>query len=338
MNKGEFKDLLDNLETPKENNGERYLLIDGLNLFFRNFTMINSVNSKGFHIGGLGGFFRSLGFLINNLQPTQVYVVFDGLGSTIERKNIIPEYKSQRNQDRLTNWDVFDDLEEEDLSKVDQISKVISYLQNLPVKTVSIDRSEADDIIAHLSKVLPTNPEDKIVIVSADHDFLQLINEQVVVWLARKKELYDKNSVLDHYGVLPQNFLIYKTLMGDQSDNITGIKGLGKKSLLKRFPQLWDIPTSLDGIFKICEENLKEHISYARILEKSATLEKSYRIMDLNNPMVSDSGKEYLKEVIKNPPPKFKPDNFIEMWQHDELGKMIRNVDTWVKDTFKPFI
>ena len=146
--------LLDNIqehgdETPQS---ERYLLIDGLNLFFRNFSAINAVNSNGVHIGGLGGFFRSLGALIRTIQPTQVYVVFDGAGSSNNRKNIIPEYKSARNITRVTKHELFDSLEEEDDSKVDQIVRIIQYLKTLPVKTISLPRVEADDIISYLAQ------------------------------------------------------------------------------------------------------------------------------------------------------------------------------------------
>ena len=87
--------LLDGIteEGKTKPSGNRVLLIDGLNLFFRNFAMLNMVNPDGVHIGGLGGFFRSLGALIRQMQPTEVYVVFDGAGSANNRKNIIPEYK-----------------------------------------------------------------------------------------------------------------------------------------------------------------------------------------------------------------------------------------------------
>ena len=84
MDKKDLLKLLDNVqESGKETvEGERVLMIDGLNLFFRNFAMLNMVNPDGVHIGGLGGFFRSLGALIRQIQPTQVYVVFDGAGSS----------------------------------------------------------------------------------------------------------------------------------------------------------------------------------------------------------------------------------------------------------------
>ena len=96
MKQKELFKLLDNIteEGKTIQTGERVLLIDGLNLFFRNFAMLNMVNPNGVHIGGLGGFFRSLGALIRQINPTQVYVVFDGAGSANNRKNLIPEYKS----------------------------------------------------------------------------------------------------------------------------------------------------------------------------------------------------------------------------------------------------
>ena len=122
------------------------------------------VNPLGIHIGGLGGFFRSLGAMIRQVNPTQVYVVFDGAGSANNRKNIMPEYKSGRDLQRITNWDAFDDKDDEDDAKVDQMVRIIQYLKTLPVKTVSIDKVEADDIIAYLSKTIPQHPKDKVIL------------------------------------------------------------------------------------------------------------------------------------------------------------------------------
>ena len=157
---------------------DRVILIDGLNLFLRNFAMINFVNSSGSHIGGLGGFLRSLGALINQIQPTSAYMIFDGIGSSTNRKNLLPEYKSGRNITRITNWDVFENLGDENDAKVDQIRRLIHYLDCLPVKTISIDKAEADDIIAYYSDVLPKKYGSKVYIVSSDKDFLQLIKKK----------------------------------------------------------------------------------------------------------------------------------------------------------------
>ena len=191
--------------------------------------MMNFVNEQGVHIGGLGGFIRSLNSLINQIKPTSVYVVFDGTGSSVNRKNLLPEYKSGRNLVRITNWDSFDSLEDEHDSKIDQIVRLIHYLKCLPVKTLSLDKVEADDIIAYLSDILPKTHNSQVFIVSNDKDFVQLVDEKVILFRPGDKEYYTKNLVKEKFGVLAENFILYKTLLGDQSDKVAGVKGLGEK-------------------------------------------------------------------------------------------------------------
>jgi 5'-3' exonuclease len=108
MKQKELFKLLDGIQEEGEEivQSDRFLLIDGLNLFFRNFAMMNMINPDGVHIGGLGGFFRSLGAMIRKIDPTEVYVVFDGAGSSNNSNNLLPEYKSGRNLQRITNWEV----------------------------------------------------------------------------------------------------------------------------------------------------------------------------------------------------------------------------------------
>lgn len=338
--KKDLLNLLNNIQEKGEElpQSERYLLIDGLNLFFRNFSAINAVNSNGVHVGGLGGFFRSLGALIRTIQPTQVYVVFDGPGSSNNRKNIIPEYKSARNVTRVTKHELFDNLEEEDDSKVDQIVRIIQYLTTLPVKTICLSRVEADDVIAYLSSTLPTKPEDRAFIVSSDKDYLQLVTEKVIVYRPIEKEYYTTDTVKDKFGVNPSNFLLYKLLMGDNSDGITGIKGLGPKGLFKRFPELKTQDVSFDDLLDIAESKLKEHVVYARILHDVEGLENKYKVMDLSNPMMSDKDKEYVDDFVQNYQLEFHPEEFVQMCEEDQLGNLIRNTDFWVRDIFKELL
>ena len=338
--KKDLLNLLDNIQEHGEETptSERYLLIDGLNLFFRNFSAINTVNSNGIHIGGLGGFFRSLGALIRTIQPTQVYVVFDGPGSSNNRKNIIPEYKSNRNVSRITKHELFDTLEEEDDSKVDQIMRIIQYLQTLPVKTVSLPRVEADDIIAYLSDTLPTKPEDRAFIVSSDKDYLQLVSEQVIVYRPIEREYYTTDTVKEKFNVTPHNFLLYKLLMGDNSDGVTGIKGLGAKGLFKRFPEIATEDLSFDDLVNIAEVKLKEHVIYARVLHDIPLLEDKYRVMDLSNPMMSDKDKIFIDKFVKETKLEFHPSAFVKMCEEDQLGNLIRNTEFWVQDIFKELL
>ena len=337
MKQKDLLKLLDNMEEQGEETveGERILMIDGLNLFFRNFAMMNMVNPEGIHVGGLGGFFRSLGAEIRRVDPTQVYVIFDGAGSSNNRKNLLPEYKSGRNLQRITNWEAFDNLEDEHDAKVDQIVRIIQYLKTLPVKTIGIPKVEADDIIAYLSDVIPQKKEDKVFIVSSDKDFLQLINENVIVYRPMEKEYYTVDTVIEKFKMSPNNFILYKTLMGDNSDKVVGIKGLGPKKLYKLFPELSERDMTLDDIYKICEEKFKENVIYARILQNFSSIETNFKIMDLSKPMIDKNDEKYLDSVVKSKDILYLPDQFISMYNQDQLGGIIRNLDFWVKDCFE---
>jgi|TARA_R100001224_G_C4018360_1_gene148480 DNA polymerase-1 len=337
MKQKELLQLLNNLDEQGEETveGQRILMIDGLNLFFRNFAMMNMVNPDGVHIGGLGGFFRSLGAEIRRVNPTQVYVVFDGAGSANARKNLLPEYKSGRDLQRITNWEAFDNLEEEHDSKVDQMVRIIQYLKTLPVKTVSLPKVEADDIIAYMSSIIPNKPEDKVFIVSSDKDFLQLVNENVIVYRPMEKEFYTEQAIRDKYHMDPKNFIIHKTLLGDNSDKVKGVKGLGEKGLLKKFPELKEKVLTLDDIYKICEQKYKDHVVYARVIQGIDELEKNYKIMDLSNPMLDENDKKYLTQVVNTNNYNYIPEQFVAFYNEDKLGGMIRNVEFWVKDIFE---
>mgnify|MGYP002883995860 CR=1 FL=1 len=324
-------------EEPQLKRHDRVLILDGLNLFFRNFAMMNMVNPDGIHIGGLGGFFRSLGAMIRQTNPTSVYVVFDGAGSTASRKNLLPEYKQDRDIRRITNWDAFDSLDEEHDSKVDQIVRIIQYLKLLPVKTTLIDKVEADDIIAVLSNKLVEKYNSTCFIVSSDKDFVQLVTDKVILYRPMEKEYYTPKVVKKKFGVLTENFILYKTLLGDNSDKIVGVKGLGEKGIFKKFPELIDKKLTLDDIFDISARKFKEHIVYSRIVQDENRLRNTFKIMDLSNPMVSQKEKEYINTLIIEDIPDFNPEMFIQFYNEDKLGGMIRNLDIWLKEIFEQF-
>lgn len=337
MNKKELLKLFEEMEKedPVSDRHDRVLLIDGLNLFFRNFTTIKYVNEAGAHVGGLGGFIRSLNFLIKQVQPTSVYVVFDGVGSSTNRKNLLPEYKSGRNLTRITNWDMFESLEDENDSKVDQLVRLIHYLKCLPVKTVSIDKAEADDIIAYLSKKLPEKNNSQVFIVSNDRDFMQLVNKDVILFRPADKEFYDKNTVKQKFGILVENFILYKTLLGDNSDKVEGVKGLGEKGLKKKFPELAEKPMTFDELIDMCAEKHKENITYSRVVFDTEKLKRNYKIMDLSNPIISHNDELFLDEFIDEKIPKLNLRAFMNLYNEDGLGKTILRTEEVINDIYK---
>jgi 5'-3' exonuclease len=338
MKKNELLNLLNQMDKQEDDSSgphDRVLLIDGLNLFFRNFAMMNFVNEQGVHIGGLGGFIRSLNSLINQIKPTSVYVVFDGIGSSVNRKNLLPEYKSGRNLVRITNWDAFDSLEDEHDSKIDQVVRLVHYLKCLPVKTLSFDKVEADDIIAYLSNILPNKHNSQVFIVSNDKDFVQLVDEKVILFRPGDKEYYTKKLVKEKFGVLAENFILYKTLLGDQSDKVAGVKGLGEKGLLKKFPELAERVLTLQDIMEISVQKHKEHVVYSRVVFDMERLENNYRIMDLGNPLMDDIEKEYIEDVVEESTPTLNTQAFLLLYNEDGIGHMIKNPEFTINDTYK---
>jgi len=333
----EYLDILNNINEEdqeiKLKPHDRVLIIDGLNLFFRNFATINLTNNNGAHIGGLGGFLRSMGTLINKVQPTSIYVIFDGKGSTVNRKNINPDYKANRNINRITNWDSFDSLEDEHESKLDQLLRLVQYLKLLPVKILSFDKAEADDIISVLCNQLSYD-KNKLFIVSSDKDFLQLVDDHIVVYRPTEKKFYTYEDVESSFNIKPENFLLYKCLLGDNSDNVKGIKGLGKKTLAKRLPELANEEIHLGKLHSICEEKLTTNISYARILDDFNTIEKNYKIMNLKDPMVTEQQIQGVKEIIAHKELNYYPDEFESLHNVDKLGNLIRNPQHWFNQYF----
>jgi len=332
-------ELLNNMDevndTPSSKH-DRVLLIDGLNLFFRNFAMLNIVNENGVHVGGLGGFLRSLGTLINVIEPTSMYIVFDGENSSMNRKNILSEYKAGRHISRITNWEIFNDVEDEHDAKLDQIVRLIDYLKCLPVHVTALDKVEADDIIAHLATTITQDNDDsRAFIVSSDKDFIQLVSDQITVYRPIEKDFYTRDTIVEKFGVLPENFILYKVLMGDASDKIPGIKGLGVKKLMKFFPELNERILTLDDLIEISTRKYKEHVIYSRVVFEEKNLRKNYKIMDLHNPMMDDLEKKYIEDQIEKQPPVLNVVPFLKFYQEDGLRHLIKNVEFWINNQFR---
>jgi len=323
-----MKDILSLLDKVKEGGQreEKVLLIDGLNLFFRNFSAINTLNPEGAHIGGLGGFLNSLGRLIKNHKPTETYVFFDGAESTNRKKRVLPLYKKGRGTHRITNKFIFHSADEEHEAKLDQLRRLIEYLKFLPVKTVIINGIEADDAISYVARKL----EKKSLIVSSDKDFLQIVSEKIQVYRPMEKVYYTPDKIIDTYGILPENFILFKTLTGDKSDNVDGVKGLGPKGVTKLFPELLSKVLSLDDLLDVCGERMQEKPLYSKIVLMEAELRKQHKVMDLINPMIHESHEEHLDQIIEDPFPKLNEAIICNFAQKDYIEILVRDVRQWL--------
>ena len=332
------KNILENLkETPPRAYNDHILVIDAMNMLIRSFSLLKAMNPDGTHIGGIVGFLRSLGYVTRIFDPTRVIVVWDGKGGSGNRKNINPEYKAHRATARITHWGLYDTKEQEMEALIGQLFRVQEYLECLPVVQVTMDKLEADDIIAYIA----TNTNKKVTIVSSDKDFLQLINKNVEVYAPVKKKTYTKDNVQDEIKVLPENYNIVKALLGDHSDGIRGVKGLGIKTIISEWKSFcYDPGASLQDIYDHCETQMeldKPKKIFAKILHEWQRVMNNFEIMDLHQTSLDENEIETLKESIKTEVSKTQIGAFIQYLDDDNIEGITKNTVGWL-DNFRGLI
>ena len=273
---------------------DRVLIFDGLNHFIRSFAAVPVQNEDGEHVGGLYGFVSSMATIAKRLQPTRIILVFDGKGSTKQRKAIYEDYKSNRAvRDTLNRTKGFENTQDESEAMKRQFKRLYEYLLLLPVDILLFDGTEADDIISYVT----TKLDNEVYICSTDKDFYQLITDRIKVYNPVKKEIVDKNIVLERFKTSPQNFVYYKSLMGDGSDNIPGITGVGPKTIEKDLPELQSetrlTPKDFSNLL-----NEKSTTKTKKILDNLDTLDRNYKLMQLHEPLVNGKMKLEINDVL----------------------------------------
>lgn len=310
------------------------LIIDGTNTFLRVFSRVPALNENGDHVGGVVGFLRSVGALIRKELPTRCIVVFDGVGGSQRRRSIYPDYKGNRkNTTSFNRFAEFKDLQDEKESIKIQFSRIIQYLDCLPVDILTIDNIEADDTIAYLVNHF-RQFDSRITISSTDRDFLQLVTDKVVVWNPIKKIHYNIEQIEKEFGLLKENYLIYRVLTGDASDNIPGVKGVGLKTLLKIFPELKNTKMEVVDILEECEkhQNDKAKIWNAIISHKS-TIELNHKLMQLSINDFSGHAKLNIINKLDTKTPLLKQE-FLKIFFEDGLHFIIKDPHDWLQQTF----
>lgn len=310
----------------------RILLIDGMNTFLRGFAVVNKMNLLGNEIGGMIGFLKSIGHAIKLLSPTRVIIIFDGEHGSANRKYLYNGYKANRETGNIMNRLSFATKDEEEDSKTNQLERLVDYLSLLPLTLISIDNLEADDIIGYLSQYAHKQYSDsEQYIMSSDNDFLQLVNNRVKVYSPTKKKIYHIQDVLDEFGVHPNNFLLFKTLTGDDSDNIPGVSGFGKVNTPKLFEFMkHEEPKDLNALYEVCDTPTKKSVLYERVVNTKRNVEIFYKIMNLKNPNISEEGISEIEEIFKQTPSGLNKMDFMRLYQHDKMGDAIPYLDTWL--------
>ena len=303
------------------NPNDKVLLIDGLNTFIRVFSVIPTTNEDGIHIGGIVGFLRSIAYVVNMIRPTRVIIAFDGKGGSSRRRKIYPQYKQNRKTKyRVNRSNSFASQDDERMNMIMQIQRVVEYLEALPLTVLSYDNIEADDTIGYICRQVLT--KSQITIMSTDKDFLQLANGRIKIWSPTKKKMYDEDAVLEEYGISSHNLIWYRVLDGDKSDNISGVRGLGLKTIQKKLPFL-----SENRIVEMDEvvNELPEH---------KDTIDLNYRLMQLSDVDISASTKTKIVDRVNAPINRLVKFKFEKMFLEDKLYTALPNLTSWLLTNF----
>lgn len=241
------------------------MLIDGNSLAYRAFFALPLLsNDRGLHTNAIYGFSTILLKMIEEEKPTHVLVAFDA-GKTTFRHETFEEYKGGR------------DKTPGELSE--QFPFIRQLIEAMNMKWFELDRYEADDIIGTLTKQF--NQDDlEIVVYSGDKDLLQLVADNVKVCVTRKGisdlDVFDVEAIEEKYGFSPEKIIDMKGLMGDKSDNIPGVPGIGEKTALKLLHQFGSIEEVLNNIESVSGKKLKENLDtykdQALLSKKLATI------------------------------------------------------------------
>ena len=341
-----YKNILNEVTEEHKTNhlrerNSRVLVIDGLNTFIRSWTTNPTMNEDGDHTGGVIGSLKSIGFQIREFNPTRCVVTFDGKGGSNSRKQIFEGYKSERGKNRFRvnrQYQGMMDEEEEQVSMKRQFVWLNDILDYLPVKTMIYDGIEADDVIAQIATQIKKEDEE-VVIVSTDKDFLQLVSETVKVYSPTKKKLYNRQMVFDEYGLWPQNLLLFRTLDGDNSDNIPGVKGCGLKTVLKAFPELSeDRLISFEEFLQLAEERVGKLKIYKDIVDNKELILRNKQLMQLSEPTISVSNKLKILDRYNEEDVQLEKMNFFKVGLKYKILQNWSDINDWLKITFQNII
>lgn len=228
---------------------DKFLIIDGSSLIHRAFFALPPLtNRKGQHTGAVYGFLRMFHKLLQDVQPRWVAAAFDKSRKTFRTK-LFADYKGQRKPTPP-------ELKE-------QFPLCMEVLESMGIPALELDDYEADDIIGTFAK--KADPSVEVYIVTGDRDELQLIDDRTRVMYTKKGisdiKLYDKEAFAEDYeGLVPLQLIDLKGLMGDTSDNIPGVPGVGPKTALKLIAEYGSVEKVLEHIPEVKGKSLKEKL------------------------------------------------------------------------------
>ena len=301
---------------------KRVLVIDALNMFLRAFIVDPSLSNHGQPIGGIKGSIKILQKLVRMTNPNEIVICWDGPNGSQKRKAMNSSYKEGRKPLRL-NRSVHNLTENEEIqNKVWQQMQIIEYLNQMPIIQLILDRVEADDIISYVCNSSHYKGWQK-VIVSNDKDFLQLCDEETVVYRPTTDKIETKKTVIESVGVHPTNMALARAMDGDASDNLPGVNRVGMKTIATKLPFMKDERTiTIDELLDYCESIDSKLKVYKNISESKELIEHNYQMMQLYSPLISVQGKQTIDYALENFECEFNKTELLKLMMNDGFGEL----------------
>ena len=303
----------------------RLMIVDAHNQFLRSYIVDPSLSVNGQPIGGSKGFLKILNKLTRVIGPDMTIVVWDGEGGSQKRRAQNKNYKQGRKPVRL-NRDIRHLTEaQERENKAWQQVRAIEYLNQTPIVQFMEPRVEADDVISHIAQAKRFDGWQK-VIISSDKDFIQRLDEETILYRPTQDQVLNKNKILQEYGIHPNNFALARAMVGDKSDNLDGIRGVGLATVAKRFPFfLKEEECYVEDIIKHCHSQETGLKVYDRVLEEVETIKSNYKIMQLYSPTISIQGRTKIDETLGAHVPEFNKTGLRKLMHQDGIGEVSLN-------------
>jgi len=301
---------------------KRVLVIDALNMFLRAFIVDPSLSHHGQPIGGIKGSIKILQKLVRITKPNEIVICWDGPNGSQKRKTLDSGYKEGRKPLRL-NRSVHNLTENEELqNKVWQQMQVFEYLNQMPIIQLILERVEADDIISYVCNSRHYDGWQK-VIVSNDKDFLQLCNDETVVYRPTTDKIETKKTVIESLGIHPTNMALARAMDGDASDNLPGVNRVGMKTIASKLPFMKEErDVTIDELIEYCENVESKLKVFKTIAESRKLIQHNYDMMQLYSPLISVQGKQTIDYALDNFECDFNKTELLRLMVEDGFGEL----------------
>ncbi|MDO9919025.1 DNA polymerase I [Glaesserella parasuis] len=282
------------------------VLVDGSSYLYRAFHAFPPLtNKQGEPTGAMYGVLNMLKSLIAQVEPSHIAVVFDAKGQTF-RDELFEQYKSHRPP-------MPDELRS-------QIQPLHAMIKALGIPLLSIEGVEADDVIGTLA-VQASQAGKHVLISTGDKDMAQLVNDHIMLINTMNNTLLDREGVIEKYGIPPELIIDYLALLGDSSDNIPGVKGVGEKTAIALLQGIGSMQAIYANLDKIAELSFRGAKTFAPKLEaEKETADLSYLLATIKTDVALDVTYD---QLVTQPQQR---DQLVELFDRYEFKRWLNEV------------